>query len=34
MFAIRAQLQILSSGDEQDRRHLGWGGRVPPRVLL
>jgi hypothetical protein len=30
----RAQFQILSSGNEQDRRHLGWGGGVPERFLL
>ncbi len=30
----RTQLQILSSGNEQDRRHLRRSGGIPPRVLL
>src|SRR6266478_6377102 len=30
----RAQFQILSSGNEQDCRHLGSSGGVPPRILL
>src|SRR5438876_153103 len=30
----RAQLQILSPGNEQDRRHLEQSGGVPRRILL
>ena len=30
----RAQLQVLSPGDGQDRRHFGCGGRVPRAILL
>ena len=30
----RAQLQVLSPGHEQDRRHLGRGGGLSPRLLL
>jgi hypothetical protein len=30
----RAQFQILSSGNEQNRRHLRRSGSVPPRILL
>jgi len=30
----RAQLQVLSPGDEQDRRHLGSGGRLSRWLLL
>jgi hypothetical protein len=30
----RAEFQILSSGNQQDCRHLGRSGSVPPRILL
>src|SRR5438034_6434442 len=30
----RAQFQVLSSGNEQDRQHLGSSGGVPPRIVL
>src|SRR5580704_3303278 len=30
----RAQFQVLPSVNQQDRRHLGWDGRFPQRILL